>query len=95
MHVHVVFHLHCFCLLMCPQLLILTHECGDTRTAATQPAAMHFFPLKPLCMYGRSATLGTPCQKDHSVTYGWRDRFALMMSLSVFECEMESLSPPL
>ena len=94
MHEHVIFHEHFVCPLIYPQLLILTHECGDTRTAASQTAGTHFAPLQPLCMYGRSATLGTPCQKDHSVTYGWRDRFAFMMSLWVCEFEMESLSPP-
>ena len=94
MHEHVSFHEHFVCNLICPQLLILTHECGDIRTAASQTAGTHFAPLQPLCMYGRSATLGTACFKDHSVTYGWRDRFAFMMSLSVCEFEMESLSPP-
>jgi hypothetical protein len=50
MHEHVSFHEHFVCNLICPQLLILTHECGDIRTAASQTAGTHFAPLQPLCM---------------------------------------------
>ena len=56
-----------------PEALVLSHE--EATMQETEPYLQRrLAPLRPLIMYGRSASLDPPCAKDECVYYGWRDR---------------------
>ena len=54
------------------EVLCLAHE------AATMEERLPYLewlmhPVPVLSMFGRSASLGTPCKKQDCVWYGWKD----------------------
>ena len=54
------------------QVLCLTHEAA---TAQEQMPYLEYImsPVPVVSIFGRSASLGTHCQKQNCVWYGWKD----------------------
>ena len=58
-------------------MLVLTHELADLSTAAQMSVTRDFYPMKPLVLYCRSPTLGSPCKAEYTMLYGWRDPLSM------------------
>jgi hypothetical protein len=55
------------------EVLVLSHEAATTQE--TEPYLQtRLAPLRPLILFGRTASRHPPCHKQECVYYGWRDR---------------------
>ena len=52
---------------------MLTHELSDAASWDLGAYSSHFWPLKPVLLFGRPAKLAPSCPVQHAVWYGWRD----------------------
>ena len=56
----------------CGQALVLSHEAASKQEM--QPyLSEKLWPLRPLVLFGRSASRQPPCHKEECVWYAWRD----------------------
>ena len=52
---------------------MLTHELSDAASWDLGKMQQHFWPVKPVLLFGRPAKLPPHCPVEHAVWYGWRD----------------------
>ena len=67
----------------CPEVLVLTHELSDAASWDLGNYQEYFWPVKPMLLFGRPASLAPACPVKHAVWYGWRDLGVLEIAIAI------------